>query len=71
MGALASASGVALSIFVGAVLTLAVGIGGWIWLRRIRAADPPLRKGMLAAADIGALDPEGRSAGSISGARPR
>jgi predicted permease len=71
MGALASAGGVAVSIFVGAVLTLVVGIGGWIWLRRIRAADRPPRKGMLAAADIGAIDPGGRSAGSISGARPR
>jgi hypothetical protein len=25
----------------------------------------------VAAADIGAIDPEGRSAGTISGARPR
>ncbi|MDX6573595.1 MAG: hypothetical protein QOC86_2751 [Gaiellales bacterium] len=71
MGALASAGGVPLAILVGAVLTLGVGIGGWVWLRRIRAADRPVSSGMLAAADIGAIDPEGRSAGSISGARPR
>jgi hypothetical protein len=56
---------------VGALLTLVVGVGGWVWLGRIRAADQPIRAGMLAAADIGAIDPEGRSAGSISGARPR
>jgi hypothetical protein len=71
MGAIASAWGVPLSLFVGALLCLAVGVGGWVWLRRIRAADQPVWSGLLAAADIGAIDPEGRSAGSISGARPR
>jgi hypothetical protein len=59
---------------IGALLSLAVGVGGWFWLRRIRAAGLPARPpraGALAAADIGAIDPEGRSAGTISGARPR
>jgi MFS family permease len=74
MGAIASAWGVPLSLMIGALLSLAVGVGGWFWLRRIRAADQPLRAprgATLATADIGAIDPEGRSAGSITGARPR
>jgi MFS family permease len=74
MGAIASAWGVPLSLMIGAVVTLAIGIGGWAWLRRIRAADLPARPpraGVLATADIGAIDPEGRSAGTISSARPR
>jgi predicted MFS family arabinose efflux permease len=78
MGAIASAWGVPLSLFVGAVLSLAVGVGGWVWLRRIRIAQRVAgernraeRVAAIAAADIGAIDPEGRSAGSISGASPR
>jgi len=71
MGAIASLWGVPLALLIGALLTLAVGIGGWFWLRRIHAADRPVRLSAIAAADIGAIDPEGRSAGSISGARPR
>jgi MFS family permease len=74
MGAIASAWGVPLSLMIGAVITLAIGIGGWAWLRRIRAADLPARPplaGVLATADIGAIDPEGRSAGTISSARQR
>jgi MFS family permease len=73
MGAIASAWGVPLALMVGAMLSLAVGIGGWVWLRRIRADLPAgaPRAGARAAADIGALDPEGRSAGTITGARPR
>jgi len=78
MGAIASAWGVPLSLFVGAVLTLAVGVGGWVWLGRIRLAqriagerNRAERIATVAAADIGAIDPEGRSAGTISGARPR
>jgi MFS family permease len=73
MGAIASAWGVPLSLFVGAVLSLAVGVGGWFWLRRIRVAqrvagerNRAARIAAMAAADIGAIDPEGRSAGSIS-----
>ena len=78
MGAIASAWGVPLSLFVGALLCLAVGVGGWVWLRRIRVAQRVAgernraeRVAAVAAADIGAIDPEGRSAGSITGARPR
>jgi MFS family permease len=78
MGAIASAGGVPLSLFLGAILTLAVGVGGWVWLGRIRIAqriagerNRAERVAAVAAADIGAIDPEGRSAGTISGARPR
>ena len=83
MGAVASAWGVPLSLFVGAILTLVVGVGGWVWLGRIRAAQRQAGErnravkvaaaslSTVAAADIGAIDPEGRPAGTISSARPR
>jgi MFS family permease len=72
MGAIASAWGVQLALMIGALLSLASGIGAWIWLRRIHPAQRQARSISLAAADIGALDPEGRSAGTItSGGRPR
>ena len=78
MGAVASAGGVPLALFVGALLTLGVGIGGWVWLGRIRVTqrlagerNRAERVAAVAAADIGAIDPEGRSAGSVTGARPR
>jgi MFS family permease len=72
MGAIASAWGVQLSLLIGALLSLACGLGGWVWLRRIHPPARAVRGATLAAADIGALDPEGRSAGTItSGARPR
>jgi MFS family permease len=78
MGAIASGWGVPFSLFVGAVLSLAVGVAGWVWLGRIRVAqrlagerNRAERIAAIAAADIGAIDPEGRSAGSISGVRPR
>ena len=78
MGAIASAGGVPLSLFLGAILTLVVGVAGWVWLGRIRLAqriagerNRAERVAAVAAADIGAIDPEGRSAGTISGARPR
>jgi MFS family permease len=78
MGAIASAGGVPLSLFLGAILTLAVGVGGWVWLGRIRVAqriagerNRAERVAAVAAADIGAIDPEGRSAGTITGAQPR
>jgi len=73
MGAIASSWGVPLALMIGALLSLAVGVAGWFWLRRIRAQGRPVRLTVLAtaAADIGAIDPEGRSAGTISSARPR
>jgi MFS family permease len=79
MGAIASAWGVPLALFVGAVATTAIGAGGWFWLRRIDARTPRVERAVspervrttVATADIGAIDPEGRSAGTISGARPR
>jgi MFS family permease len=39
MGAIASTWGVPLALMVGAVLSLAVGIGAWVWLRRIHGAQ--------------------------------
>ena len=73
IGAIASSWGVPLALMIGALLSLAVGVAGWFWLRRIRAQGRPVRLTVLAtaAADIGAIDPEGRSAGTISSARPR
>jgi MFS family permease len=73
MGAIASGWGVPLSLMIGAVLSLVVGVGGWFWLRRLRSNDRPGRRvgAEAAAADIGAIDPEGRSAGAISSARQR
>ena len=80
MGWVASTWSVPLALLVGAVLTLLIGIGGWVWLKRIRgerldralsARAAAARRAAAAAADIGAIDPEGRSAGSVSGARPR
>jgi hypothetical protein len=72
MGAIASSAGVPLALLIGALLSLACGIGGWIWLRRIHPSQRRPLAVTVAAADIGAIDPEGRSAGTaISGARPR
>ena len=69
MGAIASAWGVPLALMIGAVLSLAVGIGAWFWLRRIRASQGArmIRPTLVEAADIGAIDPEGRSAGPSAG----
>jgi MFS family permease len=79
MGAIASSWSVPAALLVGALATTVIGIGGWFWLRRIEARTPrpvatprPERvRSTVATADIGAIDPEGRSAGSVSGARPR
>ena len=40
MGAIASRWGVPLALMIGGVLSLAVGVGGWVWLRRIRDTGP-------------------------------
>jgi predicted MFS family arabinose efflux permease len=66
MGAIASAWSVQLSLLIGALLSLACGIGGWFWLRRLHPSQRNVRAIALAAADIGAIDPEGRSAGAIT-----
>jgi hypothetical protein len=76
MGAIASAWGVPLALMIGALVTLVIGIGGWFWLGRIRATaaarGPERIRTTIATADIGAIDPEGRSAGPVSTApRPR
>ena len=39
MGAIASTWGVPLALLIGAILSLAVGVGAWFWLRRIRGAQ--------------------------------
>jgi MFS family permease len=69
MGAIASAWGVPLALMIGAVLSLAVGIGAWFWLSRIRGSQGSrvIRPTLVEAADIGAIDPEGRSAGPSAG----
>ncbi len=74
MGAIASAWSVPGALFIGALLSIVCGVGAWIWLDRILRSGrrPSLRVlpgSAIAAADIGAIDPEGRSAGTISGSR--
>ncbi len=79
MGAIASAWSVPLALLIGALVTTAIGVGGWLWLRRIEARTPktvPTPRAervrtIVATADMGVIDPEGRSAGAVSGARPR
>jgi MFS family permease len=71
MGAIASAWGVPLALMIGALLSLAVGVAGWVWLRRIHPQSRPSRLAVVAAAEMGALDPDGVSVGMISRARPR
>jgi MFS family permease len=78
MGAIASRWGVPLALGIGGALSVGVGILAIPWYRRIEAGrrvdrerDRAARLATLAAADIGAIDPDGRSAGTISAARPR
>jgi MFS family permease len=74
MGFIASTWGVQPGLALGGALSIVSAIGAWFWLRRIQPARRRVRGSALAAAaaDIGALDPEGRSAGAITtGARPR
>jgi hypothetical protein len=62
---------VPLSLLIGGVLSVAGGAGAWLWLRRIHPEPRRVQRSALASADIGAIDPEGRSAGVIGRARPR
>jgi MFS family permease len=76
MGGIASAFGVPLALFIGAILSVVAGVGAWLWLNRIQASRPrpALRAAAgaaVAAGDIGAIDPEGRAAGSVGRARSR
>ena len=77
MGAIGSGWGVPVALFIGAILSLATGIAGWIWLDRILAErrlagerNRPPTLTVVGSADIGAIDPEGVSAGPATGARP-
>jgi len=79
MGFIASRVGVPAALFLGGTISLLVAVLAIPVYRRItastRAASRP-RAGAVAlaaaTADMGAIDPEGRSAGSVaSGARPR
>jgi MFS family permease len=82
MGAIASNWGVPPALLLGGVIALAVGLLTIPWYRRIapqaRAVSPRSSRGAAspvvaaAAADISAIDPEGRAAGSMgSGVRTR
>jgi uncharacterized membrane protein AbrB (regulator of aidB expression) len=79
MGAIASAWSVPLALLIGAAVTTVIGVAGFFWLRRIEARTPRVApaarpdrvRQTVVTADIGAIDPEGRSAGAVTGARPR
>lgn len=71
MGAIASAWGVPLALVAGGVLSVIGGVAAWVWLRRIHPTARLISRTAVASADIGALDPDGRSAGVVSRARPR
>jgi MFS family permease len=84
MGFIGSHWGVPLALAIGGVLALVVAVLAIPPLRRIEATTRTSRerlraerhlagatKTVVAAADIGAIDPEGRSAGSVTSARPR
>ena len=76
MGWIASAWGVGAAFGVGAAATLAVGIASWLWLARIQgvasSARPAVsRASVAAAAELAAIDPEGRPSGIVTSARPR
>ncbi|HET7029645.1 MAG TPA: MFS transporter [Candidatus Limnocylindrales bacterium] len=71
MGAIGSSMGVPSALAIGGVLSVITAVGSWLWLNRILASRRPslreLAGSATAAADIGAIDPEGRSAGTLSG----
>jgi MFS family permease len=49
MGAIASAGGAPLALGIGGVATTAIGLGAWVWVRRIRAAEARERSAGLAS----------------------
>ena len=74
MGWIASKWGVGVAFGVGAAATLAIGVASWFWLARIERDGVRIareRPSPAAGADIGAIDPEGRTSGVVTGARPR
>ena len=71
MGAIGSAEGVPVSLLIGGVLSLACGVGALVWVRRIQPEPRSVRPAAVASAEIGAIDPDGRSAGIATRARPR
>jgi uncharacterized iron-regulated membrane protein len=71
MGAIGSAWGVPAALLIGGALSFVCGLGAWVWVRRIHAASRPVRRASVAAAEIGAIDPDGRSSGVATRARPR
>ena len=50
MGAIASAGGAPLALAIGGVTTTAIGLGAWVWVRRIRAAEARERGASSASA---------------------
>ena len=66
MGAIASGLGIAVAMAVGGVLSLAVGLGAFAWIRR-RGLDRPIRASAAApaAASGAALGPAGALPGSV------
>jgi MFS family permease len=54
MGAIASSWGVPLALLIGGVLSVIVGVGGWVWLGRIRGpSELPVTDARLAAGASG------------------
>jgi MFS family permease len=52
MGAIASAGGAPLALGIGGVATTAIGLGAWVWVRRIRAAEARERSAGLASTAV-------------------
>jgi MFS family permease len=59
MGAVASAWGAPVALGLGGVLTTAIGLGAWAWIRRIRAVEVRARAAGSVAADLQAAGADG------------
>ena len=70
MGWIASSWSVGVAFGVGAIATLAVGIGGWFWLARIQGAGAGTRPAPARVA-VPSVDQDGRPSGAVTSARPR